>query len=110
MRTTKAVFISLPPRELAQAERLAKQTNRSLSGLVRAGLSRLHAEQRAAHLAEADEYTPAQRRMIKKEIAKGLDEIKKGRFHGPFTSAEDAGAYINRLATERAAKKAKHLG
>jgi bifunctional DNA-binding transcriptional regulator/antitoxin component of YhaV-PrlF toxin-antitoxin module len=34
------------------------------------------------------EYTPSQRRMIDREIASGLEDIKKGRVHGPFTAAE----------------------
>jgi hypothetical protein len=41
MRTTKTVSISMPPSELKLAERLAKPTNRSLSGVVREGLKRL---------------------------------------------------------------------
>jgi bifunctional DNA-binding transcriptional regulator/antitoxin component of YhaV-PrlF toxin-antitoxin module len=35
-----------------------------------------------------DEYTSDQRRMIDREIAKGLEDIKRGRVHGPFTTAE----------------------
>jgi len=101
-RTSKAVSVSLPPAELAQAERLAKQTNRSLSGLLREGLKRLHAEQCAARSVGAGEYTPAQRRIIDREIAKGLQEIKEGRMHGPFSSAKDASAYIEQLARQRA--------
>ena len=45
MRTTKTVSISMPPAELKLAERLAKTTNRSLSGVVREGLKRLASEQ-----------------------------------------------------------------
>ena len=36
------------------------------------------------------EYTPAQRRLIDRGIAKGLRDIKKGRVHGPFETAEEA--------------------
>src|ERR1700687_6124723 len=36
------------------------------------------------------EYTPAQRRVIDRGIAKGLEDIKKGRIQGPFATAEDA--------------------
>ncbi len=35
----------MPPAELKRAERLAKTTNRSLSGVVREGLKRLDSEQ-----------------------------------------------------------------
>lgn len=45
MRTTKTISISMPPAELKLAERLAKTTNRSLSGVVREGLKRLASEQ-----------------------------------------------------------------
>lgn len=45
MRTTKTVSVSMPPAELKVAERLAKITNRSLSGVVREGLKRMAAEQ-----------------------------------------------------------------
>ena len=40
--------------------------------------------------ASDDEYTPAQRRVIDRGIAKGLEDIKKGRIHGPFATADDA--------------------
>ncbi len=36
------------------------------------------------------EYTPAQRRIIDRELAKGLDDIKAGRVHGPFTAGHAA--------------------
>jgi Arc/MetJ-type ribon-helix-helix transcriptional regulator len=45
MRTTKTISVSLPPSELKLAERLAKSTNRSVSGVVREGLKRLAADQ-----------------------------------------------------------------
>jgi len=35
-----------------------------------------------------DEYTPAQRRAVDRELAKGLEDIKKGRLHGPFDTHE----------------------
>ncbi|MGD0300287.1 MAG: hypothetical protein ABSE86_24640 [Bryobacteraceae bacterium] len=37
--------------------------------------------------AEVD-YNPGQRRMIDREITKGLEDIKKGRVHGPFSASE----------------------
>lgn len=36
-----------------------------------------------------DEYTPAQRRAIDRQLAKGLADIKAGRVHGPFNTSED---------------------
>jgi hypothetical protein len=83
MRTTKAVSISLLPAELKLAERLAKQTNRSLSGLFREGLKRLQDERRTLGRL-ADEYTPAQRQAIDADIAASMEDFEQGRFHGPF--------------------------
>src|ERR1035438_4032473 len=104
MRTTRAISISLPPAELKQAVRLAKQTNRSLSGVFREGLKRLQHDRRAPPV--ADEYTPEQRRVIDAELAASMGEFNQGRFHGPFTAKESA-VYIERVAKERAlAKKA----
>jgi predicted transcriptional regulator len=45
MRTTKTVSISLSPADLKVAERLARATNRSLSGVFREGLKRVASEQ-----------------------------------------------------------------
>ena len=55
-----------------------------------------------------EEYTPAQRRVIDREIAKGLEDIKAGRVYGPFSSAHEAIASIRATLKQRAAaKKAK---
>ena len=102
MRTTKAISISLPPAELKLAERLAKETNRSLSGLFREGLKRLQKERRTLGRL-ADEYTPAQRPAIDADIAASMDEFKQGRFHGPFDTAKEASRYIERVAKKRTA-------
>jgi bifunctional DNA-binding transcriptional regulator/antitoxin component of YhaV-PrlF toxin-antitoxin module len=53
-----------------------------------------------------DEYTPEQRRIIDRRLAKAEEDIKAGRVHGPFT-ARQASALVERLARERAAKKPK---
>ena len=50
-----------------------------------------------------DEYTPEQRRIIDARIAEGLEDFKKGRVHGPFATAKEASACIERLAKKRAA-------
>jgi Arc/MetJ-type ribon-helix-helix transcriptional regulator len=44
MRTTKTISISMPPADLERAERLAKATNRTLSGVIREGLRRLESD------------------------------------------------------------------
>jgi AbrB family looped-hinge helix DNA binding protein len=57
-----------------------------------------------------DEYTPEQRRIIDAGIAEGLHDFKAGRSHGPFASAKEASAYIERMAKQRAnAKRSKRL-
>lgn len=52
-----------------------------------------------------DEYTPEQRREIDARLDKADEDIKAGRVHGPFASAKEASAYIERLAKERAVVK-----
>ena len=39
---------------------------------------------------DVDNYTAAQRRAIDREIAKGLEDVRRGRVHGPFTAADAA--------------------
>lgn len=41
-----------------------------------------------------DEYTPAQRRTIDGRLAKADEDIRAGRVHGPFDTAEDMAASI----------------
>ena len=48
-----------------------------------------------------DEYTPAQRRVIDRGIAKGLQDIRKGRVHGPFKTADEAIAHLRAHARNR---------
>jgi hypothetical protein len=104
MRTTKAISISLPPAELRVAELLAKQTNRSLSGIFREGLKRLQNERRISGRL-VDEYTSGQRRAIDADIAASMEEFRQGRVHGPFDTAGEASLYIEQVAKKRAAAK-----
>lgn len=56
-----------------------------------------------------DEYTPAQRKLIDARLAKGREDIKRGRVHGPFsTGAEMAAAIESRIKKVRAAKTKAH--
>ncbi len=48
----------------------------------------------------AGEYTPAQRRAIKDEVA----EARKGPYHGPFTSGDELAAYLKVYKRARATK------
>ncbi|MBI1792517.1 MAG: hypothetical protein HYR60_33760 [Acidobacteria bacterium] len=104
----------MPPAEFKQAESLAKQTNRSLTGLFREGLKHLQAEQHC----RADEYTPhvpfarwktllpARRRFIDARTAEGLEDFEKGRFCGPFNTADEAIASMEANLKERAVRRA----
>ena len=57
----------------------------------------------------ADEYTPEQRRSIDREIAKGLEDIEKGRTYGPFNTVDEMAASIeaNIQKSRRTAKRSK---
>ena len=54
-----------------------------------------------------DEYTPEQRRIIHREIAKGLEDIKKGRTYGPFDTAEEEIKFLHKEIRARKANKRK---
>jgi hypothetical protein len=43
---------------------------------------------RRAGIKPGDEYTPEQRRIIDAGIAEGMEDFRKGRSHGPFTTDE----------------------
>ena len=51
-----------------------------------------------------DEYTPEQRRIINREIAKGLEDIRRGRTYGPFDTAEDAIKFLHKEIRARKGK------
>lgn len=46
--------------------------------------------------AAADEYTPEQRRLIDARLAKPLQEVERGRTHGPFKTHEQMMEFLNR--------------
>ena len=52
---------------------------------------------------EDDEYTPAQRRAIRAEIA----EAQKGPYYGPFDSADAASEFLRKEIRKRKAAKVK---
>ena len=49
------------------------------------------------------DYSSEQRRTIDKELAKGLEDVRRGRVHGPFTAPE-AGRFIRAQIRSRAKK------
>lgn len=53
------------------------------------------------------EYTPAQRRMVDARLAKSDEDIRRGRVHGPFGTAEAMAASIEHNIRMRKAKKAR---
>ena len=46
-----------------------------------------------------NDYTPGQRRIIDARLAEGLADVKAGRVHGPFASAQEASAYVEKAVT-----------
>jgi bifunctional DNA-binding transcriptional regulator/antitoxin component of YhaV-PrlF toxin-antitoxin module len=54
-----------------------------------------------------DEYTPAQRKIVDAELAKGIGDVKMGRTFGPFDTAEELIASMRREGKKLAAKKKK---
>jgi AbrB family looped-hinge helix DNA binding protein len=58
-----------------------------------------------------DEYTPAQRKIIDAEIAKGIDDIRNGRFYGPFDSTREMMASIeSEIKQRRSARRKRRTG
>ncbi|MBI1956303.1 MAG: hypothetical protein HYS38_07905 [Acidobacteria bacterium] len=56
-----------------------------------------------------DEYTPEQRRIIDRQIAEGMEDIRQGRVHGPFNTVEEMIASIEaNIKKSRPAKRRKH--
>lgn len=74
---------------------------------LRSSLSPLVSPARRELPTPGDEYTPAQRRIIDRGIAKGVEDIKKGRVHGPFENAEEAIAHL-KAHVRRRKKTASH--
>jgi AbrB family looped-hinge helix DNA binding protein len=54
-----------------------------------------------------DEYTPRQRRAIDRALAVGLDDIKKGRLHGPFETHEEMIEFLHRQTNGAEGKSKK---
>lgn len=52
-----------------------------------------------------NDYTPEQRRIVDAQLAEGLADIKAGRVHGPFASAKEASAYIEKSVRTQAGAK-----
>src|ERR1022692_4664500 len=52
-----------------------------------------------------DEYTPEQRRVIDARLAEGLADIKAGRTFGPFDTADEMIAHMNRGPRKTAASR-----
>ena len=54
-----------------------------------------------------DEYTPAQRRIIDRGIAKSLKEYRQGKFSGPFDTAEEFITDLHKASAKLNVKKPK---
>jgi AbrB family looped-hinge helix DNA binding protein len=53
----------------------------------------------------AEELSSAQKRQLDARLAEGLADIKAGGVHGPFATAKEASAYIERVVGERRASR-----
>jgi bifunctional DNA-binding transcriptional regulator/antitoxin component of YhaV-PrlF toxin-antitoxin module len=53
------------------------------------------------------EYTPAQRRAVDRALAKGLDDIKRGRLQGPFANHEEFTASLHQEVRKLDTKQTK---
>lgn len=55
-----------------------------------------------------EDYTPAQRRFVDRRLAKGLEDIRRGRLHGPFATIEEMRASMEAEVRKiRAARKTR---
>ena len=57
--------------------------------------------------AERGKVTFIPKSAIDREIAEGLDDIRKGRTHGPFETAEDMIRFLHRSAKKSSRKASK---
>jgi AbrB family looped-hinge helix DNA binding protein len=58
-----------------------------------------------------DDYTPAQRKVVDAEIAKGVADIRSGRFYGPFDSTREMMASIeSEIKKRRSARRKRRIG
>jgi hypothetical protein len=56
-------------------------------------------------LTASEELTYAQKRWLDRRLAEDMADINAGRVHGPFASAKEASAYIERMVRERRLSK-----
>jgi bifunctional DNA-binding transcriptional regulator/antitoxin component of YhaV-PrlF toxin-antitoxin module len=56
-----------------------------------------------------NEYTPAQRRAVDRALAKGLEDIRRGRLQGPFSNHEEFTASLHQEVKKLDARKTKRL-
>ena len=52
-----------------------------------------------------NDYTPRQRKLIQGQLEEGLEDVIAGRVHGPFRSAKEASAYVEKAVRTQAGKK-----
>ena len=78
MRTTKTVSISMTSAEVATAETLARQTNRSVSGLLREGLKRLQEEQYWRHVQAFAGPKAKARGITEEDVTRLVHEYRQG--------------------------------
>lgn len=101
MRKTYTATISLPPQLAERAQQIIEREGLTRSELFRQALW--------SYLGEPDrildsEYplTPEKKMAIDKRLVQGLEDVRKGRVHGPFASVEDM---LKNLHERRISKK-----
>src|SRR5687767_13875295 len=64
-----------------------------------------HFVDRSVFPAADDEYTPAQRRTIDGQIAEGLEDVRRGRVHGPFKTHKEMMRFLNKDLKKKGTSK-----
>jgi predicted transcriptional regulator len=77
MRTTRTVSISMSPADLKVAERLARATNRSLSGVLREGLKRVASEQYWQRVQAVAQPKAQARGIVEGDVGRLVHEYRK---------------------------------
>jgi len=103
MRTTRFVTISLPPKQLKVAERLAKKQSRTMSELFREGLRRLEQEEEQRQApASLDDLATILWAIQQSAKAAGLDKMSKRDINSEIAAArKDMQASPKRAANKR---------
>jgi len=100
--------ITIPPRLRSQAGISAGDTVEAAFQSGKIVLTRKIAIDRSKFPTADDEYTPEQRAIIDARLEESAADVKAGRLHGPFDTADEMIAFLEARLKERArARKQK---